>query len=255
MQSVERHPDVSGCHPVLQHGAVVEVVGRRTTFQRAEGDAGSTVGVDVTVCVRTESLLLVGLGDLAPRRPAVHLVALTRVVLERDPRLAEVDALVDGHGVGPHGTELKTDVGQLVALAQTQRESHVAWSSHERLRYPAGQVVRVVQVSQVSGRVTPLRVIRVTDLARSERLARSPWIGRGLADTTRRGAAGAGCGDLAFQRSVHEVRDAATRPTLFVGARVGRRVLRHKYTEEGGRSGHRHDTRGGVQEKRSPHCR
>ena len=106
VQAVERHPDVRRRHPVLQHGAVVEVVRRRSALERAEGDARSAVRVDVAVSVGAQCFLLVRLRDLAARRPVVHLGALARVVLERDPRLAEVDALVHGHRVGSHGAEL-----------------------------------------------------------------------------------------------------------------------------------------------------
>ena len=146
VQAVERHPDVGGRHPVLQHGTVVEVVGRRTAFERAEGDARAAVRIDVAVGVRAEGFLLVRLGDLPARWAVVHFAALTGVVLEGDPRLAKVDAFVDGHRVWPHGAELQTDVGELVPFAQTQGERHVLRSSHYRLRDPAGQVVGIVQV-------------------------------------------------------------------------------------------------------------
>ncbi len=50
--------DVSGRHPVLQHWAVVKVVGRGASFQGAEGDPRARYGLSVGV--GAQGLLFVG---------------------------------------------------------------------------------------------------------------------------------------------------------------------------------------------------
>ena len=100
-------------------------------------------------------------------------------------------------------------------------------------------------------------MLGVADLARADRAAGGARVGRRLADAARRRAARARRDDLALERRVHEVRDAAARPAVLVRARVGRRVLGRKHVEEGGgatRTRRDGDARGGD-EVRRPHRR
>ncbi len=99
VETVEHDLDVGGRHPVLQHGAVVEVIGGGSALERREADARPAQRVDVAVGVGAERLLLVDLRDDGARRFPVHLLALTRVELKRHPRFPVVHRLVDGHGV------------------------------------------------------------------------------------------------------------------------------------------------------------
>lgn len=230
VQPVEYDLDVGGGHPVLEHGAVVEVARARPALERAERDAGrGRAGPVEPVRVRAQRLLLVGLGDDRAVRPAVHLAALARVELERLPRLAVVHALVDGHRVrfGRPRAELQVDVRQLVLLAQRQRERHVVGRRErgrrvhrlrgQRLRPPARRVVRVVRVGQMGGRVPAPGLRVVAHVAR--RRGRGP---AGLAVPLGAAhAARAGRLHVAAVRGVDEVGHAPAGPAAVV-ARVRR---------------------------------
>jgi len=188
VQPVEYNFHVGGRHPVLEHGAVVKVDGAGPALERAERDPGRRrPGPVKPVRVGAQGFLFVGLGDDGPVGTAVHLAALSRVELERLPRLAVVHALVHGYRVrfGGLGTELQVDVRELVLFAQGQRERHVVGRRQggrrvhrlrgQRLGPPARGIVRVVRVGQMGGRVTALglRVVaRVTHaLGRGAQLA------------------------------------------------------------------------------------
>ena len=227
VELVKDHHDVGGRHPVLQDGAVVEVVGGGPALQGAEGHPGPGQRVDVAVGLRAQGLLLVGLGDGGPRGLAVHLLAVAGVVLEGHPRLAVVHALVDAHGVGPGGAELQADVGQLVLLVQAQLERDVLRVLHERLGHPAGQVVGVVQVRQVGGRMATLGVVGVADEAVA--LDLTALACAGLAVPAGRRAARAGGYHFLAKGGVDEVRNAALGFAAVVKTRVGRRLLSREH--------------------------
>ena len=70
--------------------------------------------------------------------------------LKRDPGFSKVHGLVHGHGVGPGAAELQGDVGEFELLAEREIEGDVPRGLDVGLRHPAGQVVGVVQVGQVS---------------------------------------------------------------------------------------------------------
>ena len=63
------------------------------------------------------------LGDVGSCLSVVNLPTLWRVELERSPRPAEVDALVDWHGVRTLWTELKTHVGHLYRRTHIQTDT------------------------------------------------------------------------------------------------------------------------------------
>jgi len=111
----QRRGPSNSAAPRLENGTVVEIVGRRTTLERTEGNSGARSGSVVagTVDVGTERLLFVGSGDDGARRAPVDVPAVARVELVRRPRASEVDALVDRHRLGPHRTELHAHVRHL----------------------------------------------------------------------------------------------------------------------------------------------
>jgi len=233
VQPVEYDLHVGGRHPVLEHGAVVEVRGAGTALQRAERDPrhGRRPGPVEPVRVRAQGLLLVGLGDDGPVGPAVHLAALSRVELERLPRLAIIHALVDGDRVrfGRLRAELQVDVRELVLFAQRQRERHVVGRRQrgrrvhrlrgQRLGPPARRVVRVVRVGQIGGGVPApgLRVVAHVTRARG-RLGRGAQLAVALGAAH---AARAGRLHVAAVRGVDEVGHAPSGPVPVV-TRVGR---------------------------------
>lgn len=229
MQPVEYDFDVGGRHPVLEHGAVVEVDGAGTALKRAERDPrGRRPGAVEPVRIGTQSFLFVGLGDDGPVGPTVHLAALARVKLERLPRLAVVHALVDGYRVrfGRLRAKLQIDVRQLVLFAQRQRERHVVgWRqrgrrvhrlSGQRLRAPACRVIRVVGIGQVFGRVSAPGLRVVAYMAHALRRGAQLAVLLGTADAARAGRL-----HVVFVRRVHEVGDATPGPSAVV-TRVGR---------------------------------
>lgn len=229
MQPVEYDLDVGGRHPVLEHGAIIEVDGTGTALERAERDPrGRRPGAVEPVRVGAQGLLFVGLGDYGPVGPAVHLATLARVELERLPRLAVVHALVDGNRVrfGRLRAELQVDVRQLVLLAQRQRERHVVGRRQrgrrvhrlggQRLRAPARRVVRVVGVGQVFGRVPAPGLRVVAHVTHAQRRGAQLAVPFGTADAARAGRL-----HVVFVRRVHEVGYATPGPSAVV-TRVGR---------------------------------
>lgn len=234
VQPVEYNFHVGGRHPVLEHGAVVEVDGAGPALERAERDPGRRrPGPVEPVRVGAQGFLFVGLGDDGPVGTAVHLATLSRVELERLPRLAVVHALVHGNRVrfGGLWAELQVDVRELVLFAQGQRERHVVGRRQggrrvhrlrgQRLRPPARGVVRVVRVGQMGGRVTALglRVVaRVTHaLGRGAQLA----VPLGAVHAARAGRL-----HVTAVSGVDEVGHAPAGPVAVV-ARVGRvRLIR-----------------------------
>ena len=120
----EHHLDVGGRHPVLQHGAVLEVLGAGPVRQRGEGDprAGGVLG---DVRVQTERLLLIGSVDRDPVIAIPDIATISGIILEWLPGLAVIHRLVDGEAVRLLVAELETDVGQLVFLAEAEREAEV----------------------------------------------------------------------------------------------------------------------------------
>ncbi len=244
LQTVEDDPDIRGGHPVLQHRAVVEVVRRGPPLQRTERHPGPAVGVDVAVGVRTQRLLLVDLGDEGVRFLVVHLLAGAGVELIRDPRLAVIHAFVDGHGVRAGRAELEADVRDLVLLVQRERQGHVLRILDERFGHPARDVVWVVEISEVGGRMPPLGVRRVADVAVSGRLP--ILVRRGLAVAAGRAAARAGGGHFLSERRVDEVRDATPGMAVLVVTGVDWSAARHQHVHETGRTGE-YLARSGVQ--------
>ena len=87
------------------------------------------------------------LGNGSPILPSIDLATLTRVVLKGMPRLAVVHALEDGHTVRLGVAKLQANVGELVLLAQRQRHGYILVWTAKWLRHPAGQIVRIVEVS------------------------------------------------------------------------------------------------------------
>lgn len=227
VQPVEYDLDVGGRDPVLEHGAVVEVDGAGPALQRAECDARrGRPGPVEPVRVGAQRLLFVGLGDDGPVGPAVHLAALARVELERLPRLAVVHALVHGYRVRFRRlrTELQVDVGELVLLAQRQRERDVVGRRQrgrrvhglrgQRLRAPARRVVRVVGVGQI-GRGVPAPGLRViTHVTHALRRGSQLAVPFGAARPARAGRL-----HVATVGGVHEVGHAPPGPIAVV-ARV-----------------------------------
>lgn len=166
VQPVEDDAHVSGCHPILKDGTIIEFRSTGTALQRTEGDTWrNSVTAVVAVRVGAQRLLLVGLGDSCAIWAAIDTSALTRVELERLPRFAIIHALIDGDRVGSWwlGAELQADVRDLVFLAKSQRQRHVVgwriwWGApllrRHRVRAPAGDVARIVQISKVGSRET-----------------------------------------------------------------------------------------------------
>ena len=171
VEPIEDHLDISGCHPVLQHRRVVEVVRRRPALERAEGHARAAQRVDVAVGVRAQRFLLVGARDDGARRFGIDLLALARVELEGHPGSAVVGALEYRHRVRSRRAELQTHVGEFVLFPQGERQGDVLRELHEGLGHPAGQIVGVVQIGEIIRSVASFRVIGVADEAVAHHLA------------------------------------------------------------------------------------
>jgi hypothetical protein len=113
----------------LQYGAVFEAVGRWSALEGAEcyprpdlvprraADASRRTAADrslrYAVDIRADGFLFVGPGHYTAHWLVVRPTAVARIELERDPRSAVVDTLVDGHRVRTSRTELHADVGHL----------------------------------------------------------------------------------------------------------------------------------------------
>lgn len=98
METVEHDTDIRGGHPVLENRRVVEIRGRRASFESAEGDppdGPQTVASGVPVAVGTPRFLLVRLGNSRSVRPAIDSPALRRVKLKRLPSFPIVHRFVD----------------------------------------------------------------------------------------------------------------------------------------------------------------
>lgn len=224
VEPVEDYSDVGGGHPVLENGRVVEIGGRWSALEGAEGDStdrSEAVAPGVAMAVRAPGLLLVGLGYGSPVGPSVDLLAHGRVELEGLPGLAVVHGLVNCDGVwfGGLGAELKTYVSQFVLLAQGECQGDVVRRSgetlgrHQGLASPAGDVVRVVEIGQVGGgESSPGHAVVAHVTLTSWTIAREAVaVARGSADSARGRRH-----DRALESGVHEVRDAATRTILVV---------------------------------------
>lgn len=150
-EASEHDLDVRGSDPVLDDRARVGLVKGGPTFQSAEADAVRVEQRRLEMLIGANGLLLVGLRDLGPERSVEDLLALARVVLERDPRLAKVRALHDGHRVGLVArAELQADVRELVLFAERNLNGQIGRLRGivDGRRDPAGRVGRL-QVGQV----------------------------------------------------------------------------------------------------------
>lgn len=101
----------------------------------------------------------------------INLATLTGVVLEWMPGFPVIHTFEDGHRVRFCVTKLKTDVSELVFLAQAQYSCDILVRVIERLGHPACHVVRVVQVRQIFSWVPLFVVTFVTDFAFSHSFA------------------------------------------------------------------------------------
>ena len=131
--------------------------------------------------------------------------------MEWSPAPARVHALVDDHGVRSGGAELEAHIGYLIFLTETQCQRDVLRSGliREGLRQPACQVVGIVEVRQVAGRMSPFRVVGVAHEAAPSGLA---FAIRGRhAVPARRISAGTRCHDLFPERRVDEIRSTSPR--------------------------------------------
>lgn len=232
VQSVEHHADVGGGHPVLQHRRVVKVGGGRSALQGAEGDSADrteAVPAGVTMTIGASRLLLVGLGDGGAIRSAVDPTTLRRVELERLPGLAVIHGLVDRDRVrlGGARAELQTDVRQLVLLAEREGEGDVVGRSREALRAderlaaPAGDVVGIVEIGQVTGGEAPSRCAVVAHVAVADAGGAAGLV---VDVAVAGGPAGAARGRRFHGRAegrVYEVGNAASRPVLVVARVAG----------------------------------
>ncbi|TRY91426.1 hypothetical protein DNTS_018795 [Danionella cerebrum] len=226
VEPVEGDFDICCRDPVLQNRGVVEVVRRGSAVQRAEGDQAAGERLHVGVGVGADGFLLVLLGDGGFARLVVHLLALGRVELERHPGFPVIHGLVDGHGLGARGAELEAHVRHLELLPERQHQRHVLRELDVVVALPAAQVVRVVQVGEVRGRVALLRVPGVAYVAVPRSLL--AFLGHHAVPGRRR-AAGAGHAHVLPKRGVHKVGDAAPGVSVLVVARVGRRGLRREH--------------------------
>lgn len=174
VQAVEHHAHVRGRHPVLQHGGHVEVGRARTPFQRAEGES-SSAGVLATqsVGIGASRFLLVSGSHSRLIRTPVHPPALARVKLKRLPCQAIIYTLVNRDRIRSRRfrAELEADVGELVLLAEGEREGDVVGRGvvargRQRGGAPAGDVVRVVEVGEQRGRVAAVGARGVAHAAR-----------------------------------------------------------------------------------------
>ena len=128
--------------------------------------------------------------------------------MKGDPGFTEVITLIQGHRVGPGRAELQTDIGNFVLFAQTEGKGYVCRVLDKWFGHPAGEIVRVVQVSEVRCRVATFGVLIVTDKTvpyHFPLLAR-----RRLAVSAGRGATRAGGGHRLPEGGVDKVRNAAT---------------------------------------------
>lgn len=174
-------------------------------------------------------LLLVGLGDGGAIRSAVDPTTLRRVELERLPGLAVIHGLVDRDRVrlGGARAELQTDVRQLVLLAERESEGDVVGRSREALRAderlaaPAGDVVGIVEIGQVTGGEAPSRCAVVAHVAVADAGGAAGLV---VDVAVAGGPAGAARGRRFHGRAegrVHEVGNAASRPVLVVARVAG----------------------------------
>ena len=160
----KNHLNIGGCDPILQHRTVLKILGTGSVSQGGEGNpgAGSVLG---DVGVQTQRLLLIGSvdGDTVVTLP--DLATVSGVILERLPCVAMVHGLVDSKRMWLLVAELKTDVGQLVLLAEGQGEGDVAILLRgQEFTVPACHIVGVVEVSQEASRMVLTRGGRVTHL-------------------------------------------------------------------------------------------
>lgn len=227
VQPVERHLDVGGRDPVLQDGRVVKVVRRGSAIQGAERNEPTCQRLHVCVRIRADRFLLVLLRYCRLARLVVHFLALGRVELERHPRFPIIHRLVDSHGFGSRRAELQAHVSHLKLLAEGQRQRHILRILHVVLRLPAREVMRVVEVRQISGWVRLLGVRGVANVAVSGSFL--ALLGHHAVPGRRR-AAGAGDAHVLAERGVHEVGDATSGVAVLVVTRVRRGGLSREHT-------------------------
>ena len=106
----------------LEDGAVVEVVGARSSLERAERDAGATQRRDVTEVVATDRPRLVVVADRPLGRQAVRGAARRAVELVRRPVGRLGRAPVDGEALRATRVELESDVRYFERLAFRKRQ-------------------------------------------------------------------------------------------------------------------------------------
>lgn len=107
----------------LEDGAVVEVVGAGSAFQRGEGHVTTGERRDVAEVVGAERLLLVLAGaDEAVVHLLVRLLAGAAVVLVRYPGPPLTGPLVDGEALRTAGVELEADIGDVEGFTCRKQE-------------------------------------------------------------------------------------------------------------------------------------
>lgn len=160
----------------LQFDAVVKLNGTGTALQRGEGNVSVTERRDVTVLTRTQGTGLViaffdhhggvRIGQI------VRLTASGTVMLVRHPVSVGRNPLVDGERLGTRGVEDDADVGDVVGLAQVQRQVDVIGldALEHGLRLPPGGLVRIVEIGEGGSRMVVPSAHLATLLVRVARL-------------------------------------------------------------------------------------
>lgn len=169
VESVQRDAYVRGGDPLLQDGAVLEVVGAGASLQGAEGHVAPRQGRDIAVLDRAQGPRLVVRQHVRILGEAVRIPASGAVILVRNPGPIFGGTLVDGKTLGTRRMEHETHVRDIEGFAQMQRQVDVIGILHplqHSFALPVGQVVVVVEVRQELGAMGQFLVAGVAVLAR-----------------------------------------------------------------------------------------
>lgn len=152
VQAIKSYSDVSGSYPLLQHRAIVKVVGAGPSFQGRKGHVAPGERRNVTEFIRAQGLLLVpSCPDEAAVCLRVGVLAGAAVVLVRDPGPVFPCALVNGEALWAAGVELEAHIRDVKSFSQVQREVDgvgVLHAGQHGLALPPGGVGLVVVVGQ-----------------------------------------------------------------------------------------------------------
>lgn len=169
VEAVEHNADGFGRDPVLQLGALLEVVSRRPPLQRGEGDVPPSQRRDVGELGRAEGAGLVLAPHVVRVRDPVGVAAGGAVILIGHPLLVVVGPFEDGEGLGSWRVVEQPYVRDVEGLAEIQREVNLIGELdplEHGLRLPPRMVVVVVEIRQVLGGVGELGHVGIADLAR-----------------------------------------------------------------------------------------